>query len=80
MPYLLYSISLSKLPAGTAASLGIVEPMSAAVYAMIFFGQIPDIFGAIGIVLILGAVYMLGATEGKGSNAEKAPKTDNELS
>lgn len=64
VPYFLYSLSLKRMPAGTAASLGIVEPMSATVYAMIFFGEIPDVFGAIGIVIILSAVYMLGRAEG----------------
>ena len=76
-PFFLYVLSLRKLPAGTASSLAIIEPMSATVYAMIFFGEISDVFGAFGIVLILSAVYMLGRaeSEGDGEDGNGAPVT-----
>ena len=62
-PYFLYNLSLKDIDAGTASSLGVVEPMSATVYAMIFFGQIPDLIGGIGVVLVLAAVLLLGREE-----------------
>lgn len=63
VPYFLYNTALKRLDAGTASTLGVIEPMSATVYAMIFLGQIPDVFAAFGIVLILAAVVLLGRSE-----------------
>ena len=76
IPYFLYNTALKSLNAGTASSLAIIEPMSATVYAMIIFGEIPDIFGAIGIVLILGSVYLLGYIE---SRADAHTEGDSEI-
>lgn len=62
-PYFLYTLAMRDLSAGTASSLGIVEPMAATVFSMIFLHQIPDAFQIVGIVLILGAVVILGLAE-----------------
>lgn len=59
LPYFFYTIALKNLPAGTASALGIVEPMSATVFGIIFLSQVPDVFSFAGIILILGAVFML---------------------
>lgn len=59
LPYFFYSLSLRNLPVGTAASLGVVEPMSATLYGILFLNQIPDIYSFVGIVLILIAVVLL---------------------
>lgn len=64
LPYFLYVVGMRELPAGTASSLAIVEPMSATVLSAIFLDQTPDVFTVIGLVLILGAVALLGKTEG----------------
>ena len=72
IPYFLYTLSLRDLPAGTAASLGVVEPMAATVYSVLFLHERLTVFSAIGIVLVLLAVLLLGKTEGK----EPPSKTD----
>lgn len=59
VPYFMYSLSLRDIPAGTAASLGIIEPMAATVYSVVFLGEKLDKFAICGIVLILGSVLVL---------------------
>ena len=56
------------LPAGTASALGIVEPMAATVFSVLFLGERLSILPAVGIVLILGAVFMLGKSEDSENN------------
>ncbi len=63
VPFLLYTIGLSKLPAGKASIMATVEPMMATVSGMIFFKEIPSILGFLGIVLILTAVILLNLKE-----------------
>lgn len=63
IPYLLYTTAMKTLPAGTACALSIIEPMSATVYSMILFGDVPSVPSAIGIVLILLAVFLLSRTQ-----------------
>ncbi|MBQ2696038.1 MAG: EamA family transporter [Clostridia bacterium] len=58
-PYFLYSLALRDLPAGTASALGIIEPMAATVYSVLFLGEVLGIASVGGIVLILGAVFLL---------------------
>ena len=67
VPYFLYTLSLQELEAGTAASLGVVEPMAATVYSVLFLHEELTVFSAIGVVLVLVAVVLLGKTEGKNS-------------
>ncbi len=64
VPYFLYTLSLQELEAGTAASLGVVEPMAATVYSVLFLHEELTVFSAIGVVLVLVAVILLGKTEG----------------
>ena len=63
IPYFLYTLSLKYLPAGTASSLSIIEPMAAAVFAVIFLEQVPDLLTSSGIALIIFAVFLLGIAE-----------------
>ncbi len=63
LPYLLYTIALKNLPVGTAAALGILEPMSATVFGVLIFKEPLTFFSIVGIVLILGAVYMLSKSD-----------------
>lgn len=58
-PYFLYNLSLRDIPAGTASALGILEPMAATVFSVLFLGEILSVQSASGIVLILLAVFML---------------------
>lgn len=59
LPYLMYTMSLKDIPAGTASALGLLEPMAAIIYSMVFFGEPLTLPLAIGVVLILGAVLMI---------------------
>ena len=59
LPYFLYTFSLKTLPAGTASALGIIEPMSATVFSVVLFNEKLGITSAYGIILILGAVFLL---------------------
>lgn len=59
IPYLIYTISLKAVPAGTASALGLLEPMAAIVYGIVFFREQPSMPVIIGMALILGAVFTL---------------------
>lgn len=63
VPYFLYTLSLRNLPVGTAAALGIIEPMSATVFSVAILGEHLDILPLVGIVLILASVFLLGKSE-----------------
>ena len=60
LPYVLYSLSMKSLPATTVSALSIVEPMAATLFSIFLFGEIPDVFGFIGIALITVAIFVLG--------------------
>lgn len=64
LPYMLYTKALKDIPAGTASALAIIEPMSATLFSIVFFGEKLGIASAIGIVLILMAVFILNKSEG----------------
>lgn len=64
LPYFLYTLSMRDLSAGTASALGIIEPMAACVFSFALLGEKLDVFSVIGILLILGAVFMLSISEG----------------
>ena len=66
IPYFLYTLALREIPAGTAASLGILEPMSATLFSIIFLSEKLTVISIIGMLLILSAVFMLGKAEGNG--------------
>ncbi len=59
LPYFLYTMALKALPVGTASALGIVEPMAATVFSVVLLGEPLGLIPAIGIVLILGSVFLL---------------------
>ena len=63
VPYFLYTLSLQELEAGTAASLGVVEPMAATVYSVVFLQEQLTLASAIGVVLVIVAVLLLGRAE-----------------
>ena len=59
LPYFLYTLALKNIPVGTAAALGIVEPMVATIFGVAFFGDDLTVYSVVGIILILGAVFLL---------------------
>ncbi|MBR7095703.1 MAG: EamA family transporter [Clostridia bacterium] len=70
LPYLLYTLAMRELSAGTATALGIVEPMSASVYSFAFLGESLDLLAVLGIVLVLLSVYLLSRAE-EGENTKE---------
>lgn len=59
LPYSLYTLSLKYIPVGTASALGIIEPMTATLFGVVFFGEPLSLTSIIGIVFIMTAVLML---------------------
>ncbi|MBO4898053.1 MAG: DMT family transporter [Clostridia bacterium] len=62
LPYLFYTLSLKHIPAGTAASLAVLEPMAATLFSVMLLGEKLSLSSVCGIILILGAVLLLSKT------------------
>ena len=63
LPYVLYTRAMQRLDATTTASLGIVEPMSAALFGILLFREQIDIYIGSGIILILTAILLTCQSE-----------------
>lgn len=63
LPFLFYTLAMGELPAGTASALGIVEPMAATVFSVIFLEEALTVFSILGILLILFSVFLLSKTD-----------------
>ena len=63
IPFVLNGFALRDLSAGTVSALSIVEPLSATIYSLVFFGEPMDIYKTLGVIMILGAVVFLGLDE-----------------
>lgn len=63
IPYFLFSLSLNYVPVGTAAALGIVEPMAATVYSVVFFKEELSVPSVVGIVLVLAACLIFASVK-----------------
>ena len=61
--YFLYTMSMKDLPAGVAAAMGIMEPLSATVFSILLLGEKLSVFSLTGIILILGAAVILSRTD-----------------
>ena len=59
LPYFLYTASLKYIPVGTAAILGMIEPMTATILGVALFGDSITVVSCVGIILILAAVFIL---------------------
>lgn len=59
LPYFFYTMALKSIPAGTASSLAITEPMSATIFSILFLGERPSVFSMFGIILIICSVFLL---------------------
>ena len=62
-PYFLYTLAIKQLPVGVASALGIVEPMAATIYSVVFFGEKLSVLSSVGIAFILLSVFMLGKSK-----------------
>lgn len=58
-PYLLYTNGLKRTTPGTASITASIEPVTATVVGALVFHEWPDVFGYIGIALVLGAIVLL---------------------
>lgn len=58
-PYLLYTNGLKRTTPGNASITASIEPVTATVLGAIVFHELPDVFGYIGIALVLGAILLL---------------------
>ena len=63
LPYFIYTIALKTIPAGTATTLGILEPMAATVFSVIILGERLSASSTAGIILILFAVFLLSKSK-----------------
>lgn len=63
LPYFLFTLSLKHLPAGTASSLSIIEPLAATLFSITLLGEKLSVFSSVGIVLIVSAVFMLSKSK-----------------
>ncbi len=70
LPYLFFTLAMRELPAGTASSLSVVEPMSATVFGIALYDEKLTVFSGCGIALIIFAVILLGTTESKVKETE----------
>lgn len=70
IPYVLYTLGMRELPAGTASALGIVEPMSATLFGIFLLEELVTVLSVVGIVLILGCVLLLSRPEPEGKNSK----------
>ena len=59
LPYLLYTYGLSKMPSSNAAVMACVEPVVATVLGTVVVGEEISLFQIAGILLVLGAVFIL---------------------
>lgn len=59
LPYLFYTFGLRDIPAGTATAMGIIEPLSATVFSVVFLGEKLTLPLVIGMIMILSAVFVL---------------------
>lgn len=70
-PYLLYTMAMRALPVGTVSALGIVEPMAATIFGILFLKEHLTVLSAVGIAAILLAVVLLGLAENKATEKTK---------
>lgn len=63
LPYFIYTIALKTIPAGTATTLGILEPMAATIFSVTLLGEKLSVPSLCGIILILFAVFLLSRSK-----------------
>ena len=55
----LWVSGVSKVPAQDAGAVGYIEPLSATIFGLMFFGELPPTVGIIGAILILLSSYLV---------------------
>ncbi len=59
IPYLFYTNGLQRTSPGRASIMASIEPVTATVLGAILFHELPDVYGYIGILLVIGAIVLL---------------------
>ena len=59
LPFLLYTRGLSRMDSGKASVLAFAEPLTATLLGVVAFGEVPDGFGWLGVILLFGALVLL---------------------
>lgn len=65
IPFSLYTIGLSKIPAGKAAIMSLTEPMVAMLVGLIIYNETFGIMGIVGIIMIITAIVLINLKESK---------------
>jgi DME family drug/metabolite transporter len=60
--YALYAAGLRRVPAAVAGVVTLLEPLTATLLGVLVFGERLDATGAVGALLLVSAIVMLGAT------------------
>ncbi len=63
LPYFLYTVSLKSLSVGVASALSIIEPMTTSLLGFLVYDNPLTVYTVIGIVLVVGSVFLLGVSE-----------------
>ena len=66
LPYIFYTVGLTKIENSKAAVMACVEPIMATFFGFIIFHEILSLVEIIGVVLVLLAIGLLNLKEGKG--------------
>lgn len=59
LPYVFYTLGLSKLAPSHAAVLATIEPVVASLFGIFLFNEASDVFTVLGIVLVLSSAFIL---------------------
>lgn len=80
LPYIFYTLGLSRTTPGKASIMASVEPVMATVLGLLVFGETLDVYGVIGIVLVILAVVLLNLRNLKNSrsNVQNVAERDNQ--
>lgn len=65
LPYTFYNTGLQKVENSYASVISSIELVCAAVFGLIAFGEVPDVYGTLGILLVLAAVAVLNLRKKK---------------
>ena len=58
VPYVLFTIALSKMQMGLASTLELAEPAAGMVFGLILFGEMPTPLMVVGVVIVIVAIAM----------------------
>ena len=70
LPYLLYSNGLKRSTPARASIMASIEPVTATVLGALVFHEWPDVFGYLGIALVIGAIVLLNINITKKASSE----------